>query len=208
LSPTMSDAGANGFTLTIFGANFLNTSVVRWNNSDRPTTFVSANQLTAAIPYTDLINTASVAVTVVSPNGPSNDATFTIGPPSLVLFTEANSQRAIALDAITFMRDPLLTTTAAQFAGDNRTRVMVFSPNLQLSPGELVSSVTARGEDAQHHIYSLPVEFVDAIPGLNSITQIVFRIPDELQTADSFWVSLCYGNAASNKGLIMLKSAN
>ena len=85
---------------------------------------------------------------------------------------------------------------------------MIFSANIQLSPGALISSVTARGEDAQHHIYSLPVEFVGPIPGLNTVTQIVFKIPDELKTADSFWVSVCYGSAASNKGLITLKPAN
>src|SRR5215831_4098684 len=34
--PTTAEAGANGFTLNVYGANFLNSSVVRWNNADRP----------------------------------------------------------------------------------------------------------------------------------------------------------------------------
>jgi len=68
--------------------------------------------------------------------------------------------------------------------------------------------VTARGEDSEHRIYPLPVEFVSGIPGLNTLTQIVFRIPDELKIADSFWVSICYGSSASNKALVMLKPGN
>jgi uncharacterized protein (TIGR03437 family) len=206
--PATAEAGANGFTLSITGDNFRNSSVVRWNNSDRPTTFVSPTQLTAAISYTDVLNTGTAAISVVNPAGGSNNQTLTIGPPSISLFTEQNSQRAVALDAVSLTRDPFVFAGPNNFATDKRPRVMIFSPNLQLTPGELLSSVTARGEDAQHHIYSMPVEFVGFIPGLNAVTQIVFRIPDELKTADSFWVSVCYGSAASNKALINLKPSN
>jgi len=205
--PATAEAGANGFSLSVSGTNFLNTSVVRWNNSDRPTTFVSPTQLTATVSYADLLSPGTVPITVVSAFGESNATTLTIGPPSISLFTEPETQRAVALDAVTFMRDPFLTATPNPFAKDNRTRIMIFSPNLQLSSGELISSVTARGEDAQHHIYSLPVEFAGSIPGL-TLTQIVFTIPDELKTSDSFWASVCYGSSASNRVLITLKPGN
>src|SRR6185436_9723486 len=208
IHPATAEIGANGFTLSVSGTNFLNTSVVRWNNSDRPTTFVSPNQLTATISYTDLLSTGAVPITVSNPMVTSNISTLTIGPPSIALFTETVTQRAIALNALTFTRDPFVSSSPNNFGIDNRTRVMIFSSNLQLSPGELVSSVTARGEDTEHRVYSLPVEFVSGIPGLNSLTQIVFRIPDELKTANSFWVSVCYGSSASNKALVMLKPGN
>lgn len=208
LSPANAEVGANGFSLNVFGSNFMNPSVVRWNNSDRPTTFVSPNQLTATISYTDLFNTTSIPITVVNANGVSNSTTLNIGPPSLTLFTEPDSSRAIALDAVTLTRDPFPFAAPTALSADARTRLVIFSPNLQLSSGELFTSVTARAEDSQHNFYPVNVEFAGVIPGLTPLTEIVFKIPDELKAADSFWVTVCYGSAASNKVLITLRPAN
>ena len=206
LSPANAEAGANGFSLNVFGSNFMNPSVVRWNNSDRPTTFVSPNQLTATISYTDLLNTGSIPITVVNANGVSNSTPLNIGPPSLTLFTEPDSSRAIALDAVNLMRDPFPFAAPTALSVDPRTRLVIFSPNLQL--GGLFASVTARAEDAQHNFYPVTVEFAGAIPGLTPLTEIVFKIPDELKAADSFWVTVGYGSAASNKVLITLRPGN
>jgi hypothetical protein len=81
---------------------------------------------------------------------------------------------------------------------------MIFSPNFSLLPGDSASAVTARAEDAQQQVYPLTVEFVGATPQFNWLTEIVVKVPAELQTADSFWLSLNYRNATSNKALIML----
>lgn len=79
LNPVAAIAGGNSFALTINGANFVNSSVVRWNGDARTTAFVSVNQLTAMIPATD-ITTAGVAnVTVFNPapgGGESNGLPF------------------------------------------------------------------------------------------------------------------------------------
>ena len=84
LSPSSVAAGGPAFTLTVTGSNFVSgPSVVRWNGADRLTTFVSATQLTAAIPATDIAAAGSASVTVGNnnpPGGPvSNALTFTIG---------------------------------------------------------------------------------------------------------------------------------
>jgi hypothetical protein len=70
------------FSLTVNGSNFVNGgSVVRWDGADRPTTFVSATQLTAQIPATDIAAAGTASVTVGNPGGPvSNALTFTINP--------------------------------------------------------------------------------------------------------------------------------
>ncbi len=84
ISPATAVAGSGGFTLTITGTNFVNSSVVRWNGSDRPTTFVSSTQLTAAIPASDVATAGTANVTVFNPapgGGTSNTATFTITNP-------------------------------------------------------------------------------------------------------------------------------
>ena len=49
LSPSSATVGGASFTLTVHGNNYVNGSTVRWNGSNRQTTFVSGSQLTATI---------------------------------------------------------------------------------------------------------------------------------------------------------------
>jgi len=92
LSPTSVMAGSTPVALTVYGTSFLPTSIVRWNGSDRPTTFVSATELRAAISAADLATAGTALVAVFSPppgGGISSPSlTFTIKPaPSLVVST-------------------------------------------------------------------------------------------------------------------------
>ncbi len=80
--PTLSaTAGDAGFTLTVNGSGFVSDSVVQWNGASRTTTYVSATQLTAAIPATDIAAAGTASVTVFNPapgGGTSNAQSFTI----------------------------------------------------------------------------------------------------------------------------------
>ncbi len=67
LSPAGATAGEPGLTLTITGSNFVAGSKVRWNGTDRLTSFVSGTQLRATILPADLASAASVNVTVFNP---------------------------------------------------------------------------------------------------------------------------------------------
>ena len=67
LDPTAVVAGDPGFTLTVHGSGFVYASVVRWNGEDRPTTFVSSEEVTAAIPASDLLAAGSAQITVFTP---------------------------------------------------------------------------------------------------------------------------------------------
>lgn len=81
LNPTAVIAGDPDFTLTVNGSNFRYPSVVRWNGEDRPTTFVSPNQLKAQIPASDITVAGTAQVTVFSPapgGGTSSARTFNI----------------------------------------------------------------------------------------------------------------------------------
>jgi hypothetical protein len=71
LSPSSVTAGAAAFTVTVSGNGFVNTSVVRWNGVNRPTTFVSAMQLQASISASDVATagTAQVSVMTLAPGG-------------------------------------------------------------------------------------------------------------------------------------------
>ncbi|HTM25229.1 MAG TPA: S8 family serine peptidase [Vicinamibacterales bacterium] len=81
-SPVASAAGAGSFTLTVNGSGFVSSSIVRWNGADRITTFVSATQLRAAIPATDVAAAGTAQVTVFSPapgGGVSAALPFNVG---------------------------------------------------------------------------------------------------------------------------------
>ncbi|HKZ80263.1 MAG TPA: IPT/TIG domain-containing protein, partial [Pyrinomonadaceae bacterium] len=54
ISPTNKTSGDAAFVMTVTGTNFVNGSVVRFNGSDRTTTFVSSTQLTAQITAADV----------------------------------------------------------------------------------------------------------------------------------------------------------
>jgi subtilisin family serine protease len=82
LSPNAVVAGQSLFTLTVNGANFTSSSIVRWNGSDRQTTFVSSGQLRAAIPATDIASLGAAQVTVFSPT--PGGGTSTALPVSIV----------------------------------------------------------------------------------------------------------------------------
>jgi subtilisin family serine protease len=87
LSPSSTPAGGLAFTLTVNGSGFVASSSVRWNGTARPTTFVSATQLQAAIAAPDVAAAGPVAVTVFSPSpggGSSSAATFNVNAPPML----------------------------------------------------------------------------------------------------------------------------
>ena len=99
ISPSSAAAGGAGFTLTVNGSNFLPGSTVQWNGSyGQPplsTTYVSATELTVAIPASDIAFAGSADVTVVNPSpagGTSPAGVFTItgSIPSNVSFVAPN----------------------------------------------------------------------------------------------------------------------
>jgi len=71
LNPPSASSGGSAFTLTLTGTGFTPTSVVTWNNSDRPTTFISGVRLTALISASDIASPtlANVGVRSPSPGG-------------------------------------------------------------------------------------------------------------------------------------------
>ncbi|MEI9807563.1 MAG: IPT/TIG domain-containing protein [Bacteroidota bacterium] len=107
ISPNSAIAGDPGFTLTVNGTDFINTlSTVTWNGVDRTTTFVSATQLTATIPATDIsaAGTALVGVTTTGAPASSNTQSFTIiapGVPTLTLTTPLPSFGNICINTTT-----------------------------------------------------------------------------------------------------------
>jgi len=204
LQPGGTEAGGNNFTLNVNGSNFVTSSTVRWNGLTRPTTFVSSGQLSATVPFTDILSPGPASITVSNPEGSSNAAAFTIAPPSLILLTEPNSERAIALDSVTLVRDPFLISSPHNLSSDERTRIMIFSSNLSLLPGDSAIDVTAQAEDAQHQRYELALEFVGRTGQFDWLKQIIVRLPAQVG-ARTLWIRISYRGAVSNPAMISLR---
>lgn len=126
-------------------------------------------------------------------------------PPTLV--TEENTNRAVALDSVTFLRDPFNLTTTNNFSLDldQRTRITLFATGLDLLPGENISVVTAQAEDAAHRIYPLTVEYVGKVANFDWLTQVTMRLPDGLVGGGDVLVSVSLRGAASNKAAIGIR---
>jgi sugar lactone lactonase YvrE len=121
LTPGTAAVGA-GFTLTVTGTGFINGSVVRWNDSNRPTTFVNDTTLTAQIPASDLTTTGQAEITVVTPapgGGTSNIARFTITAQNAAPTLTSISPSAVSAGGQAFT----LTATGTGFAVTSRIRV-------------------------------------------------------------------------------------
>jgi hypothetical protein len=81
ISPSSAVAGGIAFTLTAAGNNFVSTSTVQWNGSNRTTTFINSTTLQASINAADIANASTANVTVVTPapgGGTSGASSFTI----------------------------------------------------------------------------------------------------------------------------------
>jgi glucose/arabinose dehydrogenase len=116
-----------------------------------------------------------------------------------ILATEENTQRAIALDLVTFVRDPFAVTNPHYFGTDKRTRIMLFVTNLSLTPGLVV---TAQAVDSQQMNHSLPVEYVGSLPAFPGFTQVVVKLPDGIVNAGDLQVSITVRGRTSDSVLI------
>ncbi|HTY40971.1 MAG TPA: PQQ-dependent sugar dehydrogenase [Thermoanaerobaculia bacterium] len=65
--PSTVIAGDPDFSVVVNGSGFVATSVVQWNGSARPTTFLSSNQLRATIAAADIATPGMASVTVFTP---------------------------------------------------------------------------------------------------------------------------------------------
>jgi len=100
LVPDATPAGGSAFTLTVNGTLFTANSVVNWNGTPLATTFVSHDQLTAAVPASNIAAATTASITVSNPapgGGTSNVVPFTVTSPTTSL-TFASSIISVGTD--------------------------------------------------------------------------------------------------------------
>jgi beta-glucanase (GH16 family) len=121
-----------------------------------------------------------------------------------VLFTDDGASRALALDSVTFVRDPFPVRTSYNFSPDQTTRLILLSANLDLQPGDGPSTVTAQADDGKGHTFPLIVEWVGRLPSFDWITVVITKLPDELLNANQALISVAARGQASNQVSVSL----
>ena len=125
--------------------------------------------------------------------------------PAPILLLEENSSRGVALDSVTWLRDPFSVFSTRNFSADGRTRIVLFAMNVELHAGETLSIVTAVAEDVQQTVYPLVVEYVGNVPNQTWMAQINVLLPGSLASAGNVLVSIKVRGLESNKVLVNIR---
>jgi hypothetical protein len=84
VAPSSATAGEPAVTLTLYGSNFENGATAQWNGTALSSSWVSATELTATLPASDIASVGTARVSVANPgpgSGASAAQTFTIAAP-------------------------------------------------------------------------------------------------------------------------------
>jgi len=123
-----------GFTLTVNAATgtiFTSDSVVNWNGSPRPTTFVNGTQLSAAITYADTASLGTATVFVSNAATSSNSLPFTMmaptsfPAPSIGSLMPANAAAGGGAFVLSVNGNNFLPCSVVQWNGSARTTTFV-----------------------------------------------------------------------------------
>ncbi len=132
----------------------------------------------------------------------------TLDPPQLILEENAtNPNQAAAVDSLLLLRDPFPVKSAATWLNlgpDSNTRLLIFASTLHLAQTDTSSSVIISITDANGSHYDVPAEDVRLAPNQTDLTQITFRLPDNLPPGPCALVIKFHG-LFSNQGIVHIK---
>jgi len=137
ISPTSAVVGGDSFVLTLKGRNFVTGSVVLWNQTSLPTTFVSASELQALVSRANLATAGNIAVTVSNPGtggGTSDAFTFALMyPPATLTLLVPSSLSLPGADSfvLTVKGGTFLAGSVIRWNGSDRPTVFLNSGELQ-----------------------------------------------------------------------------
>jgi len=155
-----------------------------------------------------------LAIAFTSSSSVSGDktASFT-GTPSLtppagqvpILLTREDSQKALALDSVTFASEPFSITNERNFSADQRTRLILFAVNVELVAGETASVIQAQAEDSVGQTFPLTIEHFGPVPNFGWLKQIIVKLPTEVANSSEIRISLKVRGVEGNKVTVKLK---
>ena len=149
ISPVSALVGSPSLTLTVNGTNFVSSSTVLWGGAARQTVVVSTAQLTALIPASDLVASATVQVTVLNPGaGASSASAFVVGLriPSITGMSPASALAGALGGTLTVNGTNFVSSSTVLWSGAGRQTVFVSSAQLTafIPASDLAAPATAQ----------------------------------------------------------------
>ena len=97
------------------------------------------------------------------------------------ILTETNSDRALAINATSFVAGPFTLTTFPNYSTDSRTRLSLFVEDLQFNQG--FPAIVVEAVDAQQNRFQLPLEIV-GVSSFFPFRQLIVRLPENLPAGE------------------------
>jgi hypothetical protein len=154
LQPASVTAGSAAFSLTVSGMNYVSGATVNFNGATVTTTFVSAAQLTAAIPALAVATAGTVPVTVTNPSGGGTSAAVNFAitavvsnpVPTLTSIQPASVTSGSGALTLTAAGTNFIGTSVVNVNGSPRTTTLVNAT--QLTAALTATDVASAGSDA------------------------------------------------------------
>lgn len=174
INPAQAIASGGGFVLTINGSGFVTGSIVRVNNNDRPTTFISGNQLTAMIAASDVATSGTLSINVTNPapgGGTSNTVSLPVTNPLPEIAELAPNAVAAGSAAFTLTINGNGFVPGSVVLWNGAARPTTFVSNTQLtipvSAAEVANAAT------------ITIAIVNPAPGGGTSSQRLFRVTSQ-----------------------------
>ena len=125
-------------------------------------------------------------------------------PPVPLLLVTTDTGRAVALNSVTTESEPFHVLSSFNFATDGHTRITLLLVGVALTPADQ-AFVTVQAEDAQQHLFNLPVEGTGPGKNISWVSQVTVRVPDTLGGAGNVNVSVTVRGKVSNKAPLRIE---
>lgn len=124
---------------------------------------------------------------------------------SPILLTRENSLQALTLDSVTWMSEPFSVTNPNNFSTDQRTRLTLLAANIELLPGESITSAIEAQAETSTQIFLLTVEHFGTVPNFPWLRQVVVKLPTEISNSNEVRVRLRVHDTDGNKVIVKIK---
>lgn len=180
INPTTANVGSAGFTLSVSGTGFVAASKVLFNGVALTTTFVSATQVTAAVPAASLAAVGDFPVAVSSPppgGGVSAPMTFRVTYPTPALASISPTSATAGSAPVQITATGTDFFPASQITFDGAAAATTYVSNTQLKATLSAAQLAAAG--------TINVRVVTPAPGGGTSTAIAFTINNPAPTVAS-----------------------
>ena len=122
----------------------------------------------------------------------------TPAPVPPVLLTDLVTGRGLALHSVWLTRDPFSVISLLNPGLDKRTRITLFSTNVNLFSGETATAIKGKAVSSAGVNYDLPVEYVGRVPGYDWLWEVTVRLPQDPTLQGNISVSISLHGVSSN----------